>query len=148
MFKGRSRRQRHEMNNRLRALSLAYAAGAVGALINSLVAWLFGLLGITAAVGVNLAPTLDPGWLYSRIVWGGLWGLLFLIPLCPAAPFLRGLVFGIPPTVVQLFVIFPFKTGKGIMGLDLGTLTPLLVFVFNAIWGVVASFWWQRAAIR
>ncbi len=73
---------------------------------------------------------------------------MFLIPLCPAAPFMRGLVFSIPPTVVQLFVIFPLKAGKGIMGLDLGTLTPLLVIFFNAIWGVVASFWLQKLDIR
>jgi hypothetical protein len=33
------------------------------------------------------------------------------------------------------------KAGKGIMGFDLGLLTPLLVFVFNAIWGLTAAIW-------
>jgi hypothetical protein len=37
------------------------------------------------------------------------------------------------PTIVQLFVVFPPKAGKGIMGFELGLLTPLLVVVFNAI---------------
>lgn len=133
------------MNTWLRAISLTFAAGAVGALVNSLAVWLFGLMGITAALGVNLAPSLSPAWLYPRIIWGGLWGFLFLTPIYPASPLLRGLVFSLAPTLVQLFVIFPIKAGKGIMGLDLGTLTPLLVIFFNAIWGVVASFWFHRA---
>ena len=136
------------MNTWLPAISLTFAAGAVAALLNSLAVWLFGLIGITAALGVNLAPSLSPAWLYPRIVWGGLWGFLFLIPICPASPFVRGLVFSIAPILVQLFVIFPLKAGKGIMGLDLGTLTPLLVVFFNAIWGVVASFWLHRVETR
>jgi hypothetical protein len=35
------------------------------------------------------------------------------------------------------------KAGKGIMGFDLGLLTPLLVFVFNAIWGLTAAIWFR-----
>ena len=53
---------------------------------------------------------------------------------------LRGLVFSLAPTAVQLFVVFP-KVGKGVMGLDLGNLTPLFVLVFNAVWGIVAGLW-------
>jgi hypothetical protein len=53
----------------------------------------------------------------------------------------RGLIFSLGPTVVQLFIVFPIKASKGIMGLDLGLLTPLLVFVFNAIWGLAAAIW-------
>ena len=34
--------------------------------------------GVTALFGVAIAPTLTPTWLYPRIVWGGLWGFLFL----------------------------------------------------------------------
>ena len=30
---------------------------------------------------------------------------------------------------------------KGLMGLDLGSLTPLAVIVFNAIWGLTAAIW-------
>jgi hypothetical protein len=46
---------------------------------------------------------------------------------------------------VQLFVVFPLKAGKGYMGLDLGTLTPLLVFIFNAIWGIATAIWLRWA---
>jgi hypothetical protein len=33
------------------------------------------------------------------------------------------------------------KANKGVMGLDLGALTPLAVVVFNAVWGVTAAIW-------
>ncbi len=56
-----------------------------------------------------------------------------------------GLILSLGPSLVQLFVVFPYKTGKGMMGLDLGTMTPLLVLVFNAFWGVAAAFWMKLA---
>jgi hypothetical protein len=123
----------------LRKLSLVFSAGSVGALANSIAAWAFGVAGITAALGVGIAPALTPGWLYPRIVWGGLWGALFLLPL-KGGPAMRGLIWSIGPTLVQLFVVFPYKAGKGMMGLDLGTLTPLVVVFLNAVWGIAAAY--------
>jgi hypothetical protein len=38
-------------------------------------------------------------------------------------------------------VVFPYQLNKGMMGLDLGTLTPGFVLFFNAIWGVAAALW-------
>jgi hypothetical protein len=32
---------------------------------------------------------------------------------------------------------------RGMMGLDLGTLTPVFVFFFNALWGLAAALWLQ-----
>ncbi len=34
-----------------------------------------------AALGVKIAPAFTPAWLYQRLVWGGLWGWLFLLPV-------------------------------------------------------------------
>ena len=68
------------MTSIFRTLSLVFAAGCVGAVANSLMVYLFGHLGINAALGVKIAPNLTPSWLYPRIVWGGLWGFLFLLP--------------------------------------------------------------------
>ena len=129
------------MINLGRKLSLVFAAGSIGALANSLAVWLFGLLGITAAFGVKIAPALTSSWLYPRIVWGGMWGALLLLPVIKKAPALRGLVLSIVPTLVTLFVVYPAK-GKGMMGLELGTLTPLFPLFFNAIWGVAAGAWY------
>ena len=122
-------------------LTLVFAAGCLGGLLNSLAVWFFGDIGITSAAGVKLAPALTPPWLYPRIVWGGIWGLLFLLPMSSDRFFSRGLIYSIGPSLVQLFVIFPLIAHKGPMGLQLGTLTPVFVLFYNAVWGVAASIW-------
>ena len=129
------------MENPARKLSMVFGAGCLGGLVNSLAVWLSGLYGISAALGVKIAPQLSAAWLYPRIVWGGIWGALFLLPLMRRNFFIQGLVFSLGPTLVQLFVVFPMKANKGVMGLDLGTLTPLAVVVFNAVWGLTAAIW-------
>jgi len=129
------------MRTLLKNISMVFAAGCLGGLVNSLAVWIFGDLGINAALGVKIAPALTPQWLYPRIVWGGIWGLLFLLPLMRSRILSRGIILGLGPSLVQLFVVFPLKAGKGYMGFDLGTLTPLLVFIFNAIWGIATAIW-------
>lgn len=129
------------MKDLLRDISLSYAAGNLGGLANSVIAWLFGTLGINAVLGVHTAPAFTPQWLYPRLVWGGLWGFLFLLPLLKRSPVLRGVIYSLGLTLVQLFVVFPFKLEQGMMGLKLGIMTPLLVVVFNIAWGLAASLW-------
>jgi hypothetical protein len=129
------------MKNLLRNLSLTYAAGSVGGLVNTLAVWVFGALSITGALGVKLVPALTPAFLYPRLVWGGLWGFLFLLPFFRNSPVLRGIVYSVGPTLVQLFVVFPFMAKKGMLGLQLGALMPLLVVFFNIIWGIAAAYW-------
>ncbi|MBI4963270.1 MAG: hypothetical protein HY913_08335 [Desulfomonile tiedjei] len=129
------------MKDFLKDVSLTYAAGSVGALANSLAAWLFGILGITAALGVQSAPALTAGFLYPRLVWGGLWGFLFLLPFLKGSVVARGIIYSLGPTAVQLLVVFPFKLGKGWLGLELGTLMPLFVILFNIVWGLCTAGW-------
>lgn len=116
-----------------------FAAGAIGALINSLVVWQFGQQGISQSLGVAIAPGLSAHWLYPRIVWGGLWGLLFILPMLNSRLFMKGSILSLFPTIVQLFVVFPIKTNKGIAGLELGLYTPLLVLLFNWVWGITTA---------
>ncbi len=123
----------------MKKLLLCFAAGCLGALANSLAAWFFGDLGITTYFHVSMAPALSPAWLYPRIVWGGIWGLLFVIPVMNANPVSKGLFLSLFPTLIQLLVIFPLKARKGYLGFDLGTLTPVFVIFFNMVWGVVTS---------
>ncbi|MDQ6970415.1 MAG: hypothetical protein Q9M16_07895 [Mariprofundus sp.] len=123
----------------MKTLLIVFAAGCIGALANSLAVWLFGHTGINALFGVSIAPTLSPHWLYPRIVWGGLWGLLFVLPLLQSKTLLKGLVLSLFPSAVQLFIVFPYMAHKGMAGLDLGLLTPLCVIFFNALWGVVTA---------
>jgi hypothetical protein len=129
------------MKRLAKRLTVIFAAGCLGGLANSLVVWQFGAYGVTKSLGVRIAPDLSPVWLYPRLVWGGIWGLLFLLPVFRSSVLKRGLLLSLGPTIIQLFVVFPYKADQGMMGMGLGALTPLLVFVFNAIWGITVAIW-------
>jgi hypothetical protein len=123
----------------MKKILICFAAGCLGALVNSLVVWASGDYGITKHFGVAIAPALKLSWLYSRIVWGGLWGLIFVLPFLNSKLIAKGAVISIFPTLVQFLVIYPLKAGKGYFGMDLGMYTPVFVVIFNLIWGVVTA---------
>jgi hypothetical protein len=123
----------------MKKLLVYFGAGCLGALANSIAVWLFGYFHITSSFGVSIAPLLTPGWLYPRIVWGGIWGLLFILPMLQSKLLLKGTVLSLFPTAVQLLVVFPLKAHKGIAGIDLGLFTPLFVLFFNWVWGIVTA---------
>ena len=149
-----------------RIISCTFTAGVVGGVANMLTAFLFGALHITTALGVDIAPPLeDKAALYSKAFWGGLWGLVFLLPwrrlsqnwwvraLVPGeylqvfcyilhSPPKSLLVAGLLPSLVQMFVVFPLATPYHIGGVGLGTLTPLFVIIFNTLgWSMPAYAW-------
>lgn len=123
----------------MKKLLLFFAAGSAGALANSLTVWLFGDLGITRFIGVSISPGLSAEWLYPRIVWGGLWGLLFMLPMLNSRLYAKGSILSLFPTAVQLFVVYPFVVHKGFAGVKLGLYTPVCVLFFNWVWGVVTA---------
>ena len=59
--------------NRLNAL---FSAGAFGGMLNCVVVWFFGVIGVNQILGVDIAPAFTPEYLYPRIVWGGIWGII------------------------------------------------------------------------
>lgn len=130
----------------MKRLLICFAAGCIGAMANSLAIWACGKYGVSAYFNVQLSPALTPEWLYPRIVWGQIGALLFVLPLLKSRPLAKGVFMSLFPSLFQLLFIFPFKAKKGYLGLDLGTLTPLFVIVFNLIWGVVTSWTirWSR----
>jgi hypothetical protein len=132
----------------VKSISLTFAAGCVGGLANMLVVWLFGVWGLTLALGVKIAPHLSVSWLYNRLVWGGLWGFLFLLPGSKHSLPVRGLLYCLGPSLGQLLVVFPFQAHKGMLGLQLGYLTPAFVLFFNAVWGLAAGFWLRLSTER
>jgi hypothetical protein len=123
----------------MKNLLIFFAAGCLGALANSLAVWQFGQHGITSALGVAMAPALTPAWLYPRIVWGGIWGLLFILPFLQSRLLLKGSILSLFPTAAMLFYVFPYMAKKGFSGLDLGLYTPMFVIFFNWVWGVVTA---------
>ena len=129
------------MSGILGPVSAVFAAGAFGGIINALAVWAAGEYGLSQALSVSIAPALTPVMIYTRAFWGGLWGVLFLLPFFKGSVFKRGFFMSLGPTLVQLLVVFPFKAHKGYLGLDLGLLTPVLVVLFNAAWGWAAALW-------
>lgn len=124
----------------MKKILICFGAGCLGAVVNSFIVWFFGDTGISRQLGVALTPHLMAAWLYPRIVWGGIWGLLFLLPLRNITPLLLGLILSLGPTALQLLYIFPVRAHQGIAGLELGLFTPLLVIFYNWIWGVVTAY--------
>jgi hypothetical protein len=127
------------MNNFYRNLSLIFAAGAFGGLVKALVAWGFGAAGINALMGSKMAMALTPMWIYTHVVWGAIWAFLFFLPL-RGSYYGRGALYSLGQTLIQLVIIFP-KMGKGMLGLELGYMTPILIIFFGVIWGLATAFW-------
>jgi hypothetical protein len=140
------------MHRPLHLLAVCFCAGLLGALLSSLLLCLAGSLGAFTLVGVQLAPRLLPAWLYPRLVWGGLWGLAYFLAVTPPSGrgrwARRGMWISILPTAFELVVVFPFWAGHGLLGQDLGRLTPLVIFIANLVWGfctgVCARLLWGR----
>jgi len=118
---------------------VVFAAGCLGALIQCLVMWLCARYGITHSLNVALPGSISPAWLYPRIVWGGLWGFLFLLPILTSSIFARSFVIALIPTGVQLFIIYPLYEHKGVAGLSLGLLTPFVVLFSYWVWALATT---------
>lgn len=123
----------------MKTLLVAYAAGGLGALAACLTMWLFGRYGIPQSFDVALAPSWSPAWLYPRIVWGGLWGLLFALPMLQGRPLLKGSLLSLFPALVLLLIVFPLRQGHGVAGIELGWLAPFFVLFYCWVWGIVTA---------
>ena len=126
-------------------ISLIFAAGSLGGLLKGLTSWLFGTLGLNALLGSQFAPMLTPFWVYQHMVWGGLWALLFLLPLRGLSYVSLGIIYSLPQTLISLLVMMP-QMHRGILGLRLGYATPVLVLLFGFVWGIATALWlkWSR----
>ena len=124
----------------------SFGAGAIGGLLQTLLIWMVSEFGLFALLQLPLRFELNLVWFYQRISWGGLWGLLFLIPLLRGAPqWKRGLLVGIFPALASLLIFLPFKDGHGYLGLNLGVMMPVVVVVFGLVWGMITGALLDRA---
>ncbi len=129
------------MGNSFAWLSVCFTAGAVGALVSSVLLWMAGVYGWTAALHVAWTPEWTVAWLYPRLVRGGLWGLLFVPGWLSESFFWRAVAVSLAPTFYELLVVFPGQSGAGLWGLELGAMTPAVAFLANIVWGLAAVFW-------
>jgi hypothetical protein len=123
-------------------VSGSFTGGAIGGLVDSINIVVLSKLGITGLLGVSMGPELSAPWLYQRMIWGGIWMLLLVLPFWEKRIMLRGCLFSLLPSAMMLFVVFP-GMGKGVLGLGFGTLTPVVVVGLNFIYGMVAAYWYQ-----
>ena len=79
----------------IRILSICYTAGLIGGLATAVFVWAGGAYGLSAMLGVAIAPEWTPAFLYQKMVWGGIWGLVFTLPLLTNSVLLRGFLFGL-----------------------------------------------------
>lgn len=127
-------------------LSCAFAAGAVGGVVNFLLPVAFRYAHIFSLTGVNIAPGFEKAELYHKIVWGGIWGLLFMFPLVRFVRYrlAAAAVYGLFPSLCMIFVVFPLQLHAGIGGIELGVLMPVYVLFFNTVgWSIPAYFWFS-----
>jgi len=133
------------MRGALKKLSLVFTAGAAGGFIRGFLHWFMGSIGMLQLFDINpgLIPSLTPEHIYAEMIWGGIWGILFVLPLLEDSIVLRGIFYGLFPAAVQLFIIFPLSLKDGFMGVEpYGRLAPFFIAFVSIVWGVVASMWW------
>lgn len=124
-------------------LACCFCSGLLAALAAAGALWLLVRWGIPAAAGVDIAPDFTPDWLYPHLIRGGLWGLAFYL-LVPSVRRRRqwirkGLWISLLPSLHQLFYVYPHQQNLGMMGMELGNLTPLFVLGLNGLWGALTG---------
>ena len=127
----------------IKKISAAFTGGAIGGFVDSFNIWFMGKIGISELIGLTMKPEFSTPWLYQRIVWGGIWMLLLLLPFLRKNVLQRGCLFSLLPSAMMLFIILP-GMGKGMLGLGFGMVTPVVVIGLNCIYGMVASLWYRE----
>lgn len=130
--------------NIIRKISAAFTGGALGALLDSFNIWAMGKTGLSDFIGITMKPEFTAPWAYKRMIWGGIWMLLLLLPIMKRRTITRGMLFSLIPSAMMFFVVLP-QMGKGFYGLGFGTLMPVVVIILNFIYGIFASFWYSQA---
>jgi len=116
--------------------TLAFTSGVLGAAANRITLFILGVIQVIPA------PAVTKPWIYSALVWGGLWGFLFLIPW-KANWWARGIVFGLGPSLGVWLVVFPLVANVGLFGVQRGVMGLVVPFVANSVWGLLASWWYE-----
>ncbi len=128
------------MHRWLRELALCFGAGAAGGLAKGLLVLACSYFPVTAVLGRHLANALHPqnlphdNGLYARIVWGGLYAFLFLLPVARGSLLLSGLLWGAVISAVQ-WLVLPLLHG----GLSFSLMPVLATLILNSCWGLVTA---------
>lgn len=131
------------MKRTLSLMCVCFCAGLIGGLGSATTAWLFGSWGIPDLLGVRMSPVFNKTWLYPQLVWGGLWGLVYFLTVGGRTSrrhwVRKALWLSLLPSAFQLFVVSPYWTQQGLLGMRLGDFAVLFVVFFNLMWGLLTG---------
>ncbi len=124
-------------------LAVCFVAGLLGGLTQSLFVWACGEWGMTSLINVNISPSLSLNWLYPRLFWGGIWGMVYFFTVAIQRHrrqwIRKGLWISLLPSAAMLLYILPYIKHKGMAGLELGLLTPAFIILANLVWGIITG---------
>lgn len=124
-------------------LGLGVLGGVLAGLLHGMLTVVVGWLGVPVLLSGGIDVELSALEWWSRAAGGGLLGLTLgaLYHVLPGRTFLgRGAAFGLLLAAWQLFVVYPFRLGLGIAGLDAGWGVVPLVVLGAVVAGVVAAW--------
>lgn len=117
-------------------LSFAFASGCFGVLI-FYAAFRAGMeAGLIKAPPPAMKYLSSKAFFYRQMVWGGIWGFAFMIPILTGRWWLRGLIVGLAATAVAIFV---FRTSVPPIPFIIVALVLNMIF-----WGLSAAFWHDK----
>ncbi|MFW6088763.1 MAG: hypothetical protein ACODAB_03350 [Gemmatimonadota bacterium] len=124
-------------------LGLGVLGGVLAGLLHGVLTIVIGWLGIPVLLSAGIDVELSAMEWWSRAAVGGLLGFTLgaVYYLLPGRSFLgRGTTFGLLLAAWQLFVVYPFRLGLGIAGLEAGWGVAPLVVLGAVTCGVVAAW--------
>jgi hypothetical protein len=126
----------------LRQLTLAFGAGMVGTVFLFLAGRAFTALKVQSLLGFtpNPPPPL-PEAAYRPLVWGGIFGLLLVIPLLNRWWWLKGILLGLAPVIAQLLYFNP-----ALKDAPAGRIAYSVLI--HVIFGLGAALWWRIVSVR
>ncbi len=121
---------------------IAFISGCLGGVAVNTFNLLFGFLNLPRLVGFDFMPDFNLIDLLSDLGWGGLWGLLFLVPFLDGMITLKGILIGALSFCVQMLVAISYIHHHPVGLMDP---LPLIAYLFglNAFWGIVSSLSWN-----
>lgn len=127
------------MSDRLGKVISCLIAGCLGGVAANVLNLIFGYINIPMFLGVDISSDTTIGHIYLDLFFGGLWGLLFLIPILHDYLILKGIVLSVIPTLFQLLVILPLLQNVQPFAFEYGQLMPLYILLLNLAWGIAAG---------
>ncbi len=120
----------------LNNLNAAFTSGLIGAI--ALVICLVLIFG---------QPTDLKFTLYRLMIWGGIWGILLVLPIFTKHWFLRGSLIGITVILFNFIVLMPLSN-QGFFASHASASMFFGNIILNYIWGIVAGAWYFMSYTR